>query len=76
MQWLNALHNGKIGAVEQLEFHLSHRNEHHAKVNAVMARDIEGAMAAARASDNISKGDRGRCKVPAQPGHEPIEGDG
>ena len=58
-QWLNALHNRKIGAVELLELHLNHLDKHQAKVNAVVARDIEGAMAAARISDNMSAGDRG-----------------
>lgn len=53
-QWLSLLRARKIGAVELLKLHLDHLERHNGAINAVVARDDEGAFAAARAADNQS----------------------
>lgn len=58
-QWLESLRLGKIGAVELLQLHLNQLDKHHAAINAVVARDIDSAMASARATDNMAVEDRG-----------------
>lgn len=57
-QWLKLLRERRIGAVELLALHLAQLDRHHDRVNAVVARDIEGAMRAARAADNTPAGQR------------------
>ena len=50
--WLQMLRARKIGAVELLELHLSQIDKHNETLNLVVARDLEGALQAARAADN------------------------
>ncbi|HDR9504466.1 amidase [Burkholderia pyrrocinia] len=51
-QWLAMLRDRRIGAVELLELHLAQVAKHNPDINAVVARDLEGAFAAARAADS------------------------
>ena len=51
-QWLAMLRDGRIGAVELLELHLAQVAKHNPDINAVVAQDLEGAFAAARAADS------------------------
>ena len=50
--WLAMLRERRIGAVELLKLHLDQIERHNETVNAVVARDVEGAMEAARQADS------------------------
>lgn len=57
--WLDLLRSRQIGAVELLNLHLDQLGRHHAAINAVVAKDVEGALAAARNADNTPDSQRG-----------------
>lgn len=57
-QWLQLLQERRIGALELLDLHLDQLDRHHDRVNAVVARDIDNARAAARAADNTPQAQR------------------
>jgi amidase len=50
--WLRMLSERRIGAVELLNLHLSQIDKYHDSLNLVVARDVDGALEAARAADN------------------------
>jgi len=50
---LSALRTRRIGAVELLNLHLAQVDKHNGAINSVVARDIEGALSAARQADNV-----------------------
>ncbi|HMN74426.1 MAG TPA: amidase [Burkholderiaceae bacterium] len=53
-QWLASLHSRRIGAVELLDLHLAQLERHNPGVNAVVAKDLDSARAAAKAADNTA----------------------
>ena len=58
-RWLELLRERQIGAVELLDLHLAQLERHNPSVNAVVAKDLEGARAAAKAADNATTSARG-----------------
>ena len=57
--WLRLLKERRIGAVELLNLQLAHLDKHHASINAVVTRDLEGAFSAARTADNVQASEQG-----------------
>lgn len=58
-QLLASLRERRIGAVELLNLHLEQVDKHNPALNLVVARDFEGALAAARRADDTAQSDRG-----------------
>ena len=58
-RWLELLRDRRIGAVELLDLHLAQLDRHNRSVNAVVATNIDGARAAAKAADNAPLSARG-----------------
>ena len=54
---LELLRTRKIGAVELLNLHLARVEKYNPTLNAVVARDVEKALNAARQADNLKAGD-------------------
>ena len=57
--WLELLQRRSIGAVELLDLHLAQLGRHNPGINAVVATDLDGARAAAKAADNAASAARG-----------------
>ena len=58
-QLLTSLRERRIGAVELLKLHLDQVDKHNPRLNLVVARDVEGALAAARRADDAAPSERG-----------------
>ena len=54
---LKLLRNRKIGAVELLKFQLDRVQRHNPSINAIVAMDVDGALAAAQRADDLAPSD-------------------